>query len=52
LEDAVARGMIRGAAATQGSNGQQISVNVSGRSLFSIFVDEAKSNGYELVKVR
>ena len=52
LEDAVARGMIRGAAATQGSGGQQISVNVSGRSLFSIFVDEARSNGYELVKVR
>ena len=52
LEDAVARGMIRGAAATQGSEGQQITVNVSGRSLFSIFVDEAKSNGYELVKVR
>jgi hypothetical protein len=43
--------MIRGAAATQ-SGGQQVSVNVSGRSLFSIFIDEAKSNGYELVKVR
>lgn len=52
LEDAVARGMIRGAAATQGSEGQQITVNVSGRSLFDILVSEAKSNGYELVKVR
>jgi hypothetical protein len=52
LEDAVARGMIRGAAATQGNEGQQITVNVSGKSLFSILVDEAKSNGYELVKVR
>ena len=52
LEDAVARGMIRGAAATQGSEGQQITVNVSGRNLFSILVDEARSNGYELVKVR
>lgn len=52
LEDAVARGFIRGAAATQGNDGQQITVNVSGRSLFSIFVDEARSNGYELVKVR
>lgn len=52
LEDAVARGQIRAAMATQSDKGQQISVNVSGRSLFSIFVDEAKSNGYELVKVR
>ena len=52
LEDAVAKGFIRGAIATQGSEGQQITVNISGRSLFSIFVDEAKSNGYELVKVR
>lgn len=52
LEDAVAKGFIRGAAATQGADNQQITVNVSGRSLFSIFVDEAKSNGYELVKVR
>jgi hypothetical protein len=52
LEDAVARGFIRGAAATQGDEGQQITVNVSGRNLFSIFVEEARSNGYELVKVR
>ena len=52
LEDAVARGFIRGAAATQGSDNQQITVNVSGRSLFSILVDEARSSGYELVKVR
>jgi hypothetical protein len=52
LEDAVARGQIRAAMATQGNEHQQITVNVSGRSLFSIFVDEAKSNGYELVKVR
>jgi hypothetical protein len=52
LEDAVARGMIRGAAATQGNEGQQITVNVGARNLFDIFVNEAKSNGYELVKVR
>ena len=52
LEDAVARGQIRAAMATQGNESQQITVNVSGRSLFSILVDEAKSNGYELVKVR
>ena len=52
LEDAVARGQIRAAMATQGNEHQQITVNVSGRSLFSIFVDEARSNGYELVKVR
>lgn len=52
LEDAVARGFIRGAAATQGNDNQQITVNVSGRSLFSILVDEARSSGYELVKVR
>lgn len=52
LEDAVARGFIRGAAATQGNDNQQITVNVSGRSLFSILVDEARSSGYEMVKVR
>jgi hypothetical protein len=52
LEDAVARGFIRGAVATQGNENQQITVNVSGRSLFSILVAEAKSSGYELVKVR
>jgi hypothetical protein len=52
LEDAVARGMMRSTMATQSGEGQQITVNVSGRNLFSIFVDEARSNGYELVKVR
>ena len=44
--------MIRGLAAADGSEGQHITVNVGARNLFDIFVNEARSNGYELAKVR
>lgn len=53
VESAIERGMIRGTMATSGSQSErQIIVNVGSKTLFEIFVDEARSNGYELVKVR
>lgn len=52
LEDAVARGFIRGVASSAGGkDGGNIEVYVDGQRLFNIVRDTAKRNGYGLVKV-
>lgn len=51
LEDAVARGMIRGLAATNSDNDQSVTVNVDGQNLFHILRGVARRNGYDLAKV-
>lgn len=53
LEDAVARGFVRGFAATESTedNGEPTNVYVDGQPLFTIIRGIAKSNGYDFVKV-
>jgi hypothetical protein len=53
LEDAVARGFIRGFATTESAddNGEPTNVYVDGQPLFTIIRGIAKRNGYDFVKV-
>ena len=53
LEDAVARGFVRGFAATESTddNGEPTNVYVDGQPLFTIIRGIAKRNGYDFVKV-
>lgn len=53
LEDAVARGFVRGFAATESTedNGEPTNVYVDGQPLFTIIRGIAKRNGFDFVKV-
>ena len=52
LEDAVARGFIRGFASTDNSdNNETTEVYVDGQRMFNVFRGVAKRNGYDLVRV-
>ena len=53
LEDAVARGFIRGFASTDNGYGDNdtTEVYVDGQRLFNIMRNTAKRNGYDFVKV-
>ena len=53
LEDAVARGFIRGAAATynEGQDASTTEIYIDGQRMFNVFRGIANRNGYDLVKV-
>lgn len=52
LEDAVARGFVRGFASTDNSdNNETTEVYVDGQRMFNVFRGVAKRNGYDLVRV-
>jgi hypothetical protein len=51
LEDAVARGFIRGLAATDNGDDDTTEVYVDGQRLFNIMRGTAKRNGYDFVRV-